>query len=65
MFVVWSLYGIAALLPTLQKNISYNGLDIIAKNFYGLFIFYYIVMVYRDAKKEKKEVQNVSFSFTK
>lgn len=65
MFIVWSLYGIAALLPILQKNISYNGLDIIAKNFYGLFIFYYIVMVSRDAKKEKKEVQNVSFSFTK
>lgn len=65
MFIVWSLYGIAALLPTLQKNIIYNGLDIIAKNFYGLFIFYYIVMVSRDSKKEKKKVESVTFSFTK
>lgn len=36
---VWSLYGIAALLPNLQKNISYNLLDIIAKNFYGVYIY--------------------------
>lgn len=40
MFVVWALYGIAALMSPLLKNIGYNFLDIIAKNFYGLFIFY-------------------------
>ena len=39
---LWSLYGIAALLPVKPKNISYNMLDIIAKNFYGLFIYYKI-----------------------
>ena len=43
MFVVWSLYGIAAMLPSLEKNISYNVLDIFAKNFYGLFLSYLIV----------------------
>ena len=40
--VVWSLYGIAALMPLKAKNISYNMLDIVSKNFYGLFIYYTI-----------------------
>lgn len=40
---VWSLYGIAAALPSVEKNISYNILDIFAKNFYGLFLGYLIV----------------------
>ncbi len=43
MFIVWSLYGIAAMLPSLEKNISYNVLDIFAKNFYGLYLSYLIV----------------------
>lgn len=43
MFSVWSLYGVAAMLPSVQKNISYNILDIFAKNFYGLFLGYLIV----------------------
>lgn len=37
---VWGLYGIAALLPYIYKNISYNVLDIFAKNFFGLFLAY-------------------------
>ena len=35
-FIVWSIYGVAAMMPTPYKNISYNILDIIAKNFYDL-----------------------------
>ena len=42
---VWGLYGVAALMPINEKNISYNLLDIVAKNFYGLFLFYKIVKV--------------------
>lgn len=42
---IWSLYGVAALLPIKQKNISYNLLDIVSKNFYGLFIFYKILKI--------------------
>jgi len=38
LFIVWGLYGIAAMFPNIEKNISYNILDIIAKNFYGLYI---------------------------
>ena len=37
---VWGLYGVAALLPYVYKNISYNILDIFAKNFFGLFLAY-------------------------
>jgi hypothetical protein len=43
MFFVWSLYGVAAMLNPIGKNISYNILDIFAKNFYGLFLGYLIV----------------------
>jgi hypothetical protein len=42
MFFVWSLYGIAAILASREKNIAYNVLDIFAKNFYGLFLGYLI-----------------------
>ena len=44
-FIVWFLYGIAAMFPGISKNISYNLLDIIAKNFYGLFIYYKILQL--------------------
>jgi len=42
MLTAWSLYGVAALMPSVMKNVSYNMLDIVSKNFYGLFIFYKI-----------------------
>lgn len=42
MFSAWSLYGLAAMLPSREKNISYNILDIFAKNFYGLYLGYLI-----------------------
>lgn len=42
MFVIWFLYGIAALFSPLWKNVSYNILDVFAKNFYGLFLSYLI-----------------------
>lgn len=44
-FVVWGLYGVAATQPYRLKNVAYNILDIIAKNFYGLFLFIYSVSV--------------------
>lgn len=45
LFFVWALYGLAATLPVLSKNIMYNSLDIVSKNFYGLFIFYTIITI--------------------
>ena len=39
MFSVWILYGFAAMLDEDNKNISYNFLDIFAKNFFGIFLY--------------------------
>lgn len=41
-FFVWSLYGIAAMFENHWKNTFYNILDIFAKNFYGLYLSYFI-----------------------
>lgn len=41
-FFIWSLYGIAAMFENHLKNISYNILDIFAKNFYGVFLSYFV-----------------------
>ena len=42
LFVVWGLYAVAALMRPKKKNIGYNLLDIVSKNFYGLYIYYVI-----------------------
>ena len=42
LFGVWALYAVAACLNLHYKNTMYNLLDIVSKNFYGLFIFMYI-----------------------
>ena len=39
---IWSLYGVAAVMPYYWKNISYNILDIFSKNFFGLYLAYVI-----------------------
>lgn len=38
MAIVWSLYGVVYMLPAAGKNIAYNGLDVVAKNFFGIFL---------------------------
>jgi bacteriorhodopsin len=43
MISVWSLYGVAATFSPALKNISYNILDVIAKNFYGVFLGYLVI----------------------
>ena len=42
-FIVWSLYGVAAILPFAFKNTFYNILDLFSKNFFGLFLSYIII----------------------
>jgi hypothetical protein len=54
LFVIWSLYGIAYLLPSDWKNISYNGLDIIAKNFFGIYLYFKIRELQSKTKTLKK-----------
>jgi len=36
--LIWSGYGLSALLPYRKKNICYNILDIVSKNFFGFFL---------------------------
>ena len=43
-FVVWAGYGVAAALPYTPKNVGYNALDVVSKNFYGLFLFVYLFL---------------------
>lgn len=43
-FIFWSFYGIVALLPYYLKNGLYNILDLFAKNFFGLFLSYIILL---------------------
>lgn len=38
---IWTMYGVAYWLPVRQKNMMYNGLDVIAKCFFGLFMWAY------------------------
>jgi hypothetical protein len=44
--IVWGLYGVAACLSYTLKNISYNILDLFAKNFFGLFLAYILYSSY-------------------
>jgi hypothetical protein len=44
-FIVWSIYGIAAFMPPITKNNMFNILDIFAKNFFGLYLYYRIKQV--------------------
>ena len=43
-FFFWSLYGFAAVLPYYVKNSMYNILDLFAKNFFGIFLSYIILL---------------------
>lgn len=44
MFVLWSLYGFAAMMKNKAKNTFYNILDVLSKNFYGIFIAYRLLV---------------------
>ena len=42
MFIIWGLYGVAALFKNKIKNTLYNILDIFSKNFYALYIAFIV-----------------------
>jgi bacteriorhodopsin len=44
---VWSFYGLVFLFPVAYKNIAFNFLDIIAKNFFGLFLYAKIRQIHK------------------
>jgi hypothetical protein len=41
--IVWSMYGVAALLSYKIKNTMYNILDLFAKNFFGLYLGFVVI----------------------
>ena len=45
MFTVWAIYGIAAVMTPTTKNNMFNILDILAKNFMGLYLYYRILQI--------------------
>jgi bacteriorhodopsin len=47
-FLVWSLYGVGAVLPFAAKNTVYNILDLFAKNGYGLFLYFYLQSISKN-----------------
>lgn len=44
-FAVWGLYGVAAALADVPKNVMYNAIDVVSKNGFGLFVFVYALTV--------------------
>lgn len=46
----WSAYGIAFLFPTAAKNVAFNLLDIFAKNFFGLYLYFQIRRVVTETR---------------
>lgn len=42
-FIIWSLYGVVAVLPYKTKNTCYNILDLFSKNFFGIFLTYLLL----------------------
>jgi len=36
--VVWGLYAVAYMLPNVEKNVMYNGLDLISKNLFAIIL---------------------------
>jgi len=48
MFGIWSLYAVAYLLSAVNKNVMINGLDIVAKNIFGLFL---AAVIFRQQNK--------------
>ena len=45
MAFLWSIYGGIALLPSIPKNIGFNIIDVFSKNFYGVYLSYYILKI--------------------
>jgi bacteriorhodopsin len=45
MLVVWGTYGVAAFTDDVTKNNMFNILDVLAKNFFGLYLYYQAVNV--------------------
>ena len=57
---VWGLYGVAALMNYETKNIMYNLLDLFSKNFFALFLAYYLISENNKIKKSNSYSMNLN-----
>ncbi len=46
-FVLWSLYGVAYFFDDVNKNISFNVLDLFSKCFVGIFFWAYFTKIFK------------------
>ena len=46
---IWALYGVASIMSYTNKNVLYNILDLLAKNFFGIFI---AIVLFVEHKRE-------------
>jgi bacteriorhodopsin len=44
---VWGLYGAVYFFPAIPKNMALNGLDVVAKNMFGLYLTHKVVVMSR------------------
>jgi hypothetical protein len=47
---IWALYGVASVMSYTNKNIMYNILDLLAKNFFGIFIAGLLYFEHRNGR---------------
>jgi bacteriorhodopsin len=58
LITVWGLYGIAAFQDPVTKNNMFNGLDVVAKNIFGVYVVILIYKLKKEEEKEKNQLQN-------
>ena len=50
-FIIWTIYGVVALLPYEQKNTAYNILDLFSKNLFSVFL---VIIILKSNKHIKQ-----------
>ena len=48
--IIWSLYGFGYILPVIEKNLLFNILDIISKNFFGMYLYLLVDKLSKEYK---------------
>lgn len=58
----WSAYGIAFVFPAEAKNIVFNILDLFAKNFFGIYLYFQVRRIAAETSAAKEAPENPSES---
>jgi bacteriorhodopsin len=52
-FFIWGLYGVAAFFEPVNKNNMFNILDLFSKNFFGIYLYYFMKQINKKTIKQK------------